>query len=568
MSALLTIDDLAVSYAARRERRTAVHGVSLELQRGEVLALVGESGSGKTTIGQSIIGLLPEGGRVERGGIHLQLAGGPVDLTRLSAGALQQLRGARIGLVPQDPGTSLNPVQTIGASVAAPLRIHRWGTKEAIRRRVIDLLDRVGLDDPERRAKQYPHELSGGMRQRALIAAAIALEPDLIVADEPTSALDVTVQRRILDLLDELRGELGSSLLLITHDLAVAAERADAIAVLRAGRLEEAGDARAVLRDPQSDYTAALLADAPALADLTGLADASPRVPRVASAPLVTIAGLVHEYGHARGRRADAFRAVDDVGLVIERGTTHALVGESGSGKTTIGRALAGFHAPTAGSIAIGDLDVLAERGSRRLRRTVQLVSQNPFASLDPRRTIGQTIGEPLQNLSPAQGGVRDRRVLAERVATALEQVALPAEIAERLPRELSGGQRQRVAIARALIIEPEVVVLDEAVSALDVTVQSQILELLERLQRELGLTYLFITHDLAVVRRIADTVTVLRRGIAVETGAAQQVLRDPQHEYTRALLDAVPAPDWLRDARAGTTESAIRTTTQTLEVA
>ncbi|HET8868548.1 MAG TPA: ABC transporter ATP-binding protein [Agrococcus sp.] len=546
MSALLTIDDLAVSYRARRERRTVVDGVSLELQRGEVLALVGESGSGKTTIGQSIIGLLADGGRVERGGIHLRLAGGPLDLTALPQRAMQELRGARIALVPQDPGTSLNPVQTIGASVAAPLRIHRWGTKESIRRRVVGLLDRVGLDAPERRARQYPHELSGGMRQRALIAAAIALEPDLIIADEPTSALDVTVQRRILDLLDDLRAELGSSLLLITHDLAVAAERADSVAVLRAGRLEEAGPARSVLREPQRDYTAALLADAPALADASARPVRLAADPLASLTPLVTIDGLVHEYG----TRGDAFRAVDDVGLTIARGTTHALVGESGSGKTTIGRALAGFHLPTAGSIGIGELDVLAERGSRRLRHAVQLVSQNPYASLDPRRTIGQTIGEPLRYLPVAHGGERDRRVLAQRVATALEQVALPAESAHRLPRELSGGQRQRVAIARALIIEPEVVVLDEAVSALDVTVQSQILELLERLQRELGLTYLFITHDLAVVRRIADTVTVLRRGRAVETGTAQQVLTDPQHEYTQALLDAVPAPDWLRDAR------------------
>ncbi|WP_072313420.1 dipeptide ABC transporter ATP-binding protein [Agrococcus sp. Marseille-P2731] len=567
MSALLTIDDLAVSYRTRGRPRTAVHGVSLELQRGEVLALVGESGSGKTTIGQAAIGLLPSGGRVERGAVRLHLAGGPVDVTSLPPRALQQLRGARIALVPQDPGTSLNPVQTIGASVAAPLRIHRWGTREAIRRRVVELLERVGLDDPELRATQYPHELSGGMRQRALIAAAVALEPDLIIADEPTSALDVTVQRRILDLLDELRGELGSSVLLITHDLAVAAERADRIAVLRAGRLEEHGDTRAVLRDPQSDCTAVLLADAPALSD------ASPRVPLVATEPLVTIDGLVHEYGArsagragGAGRGADALRAVDEVGLRIARGTTHALVGESGSGKTTIGRALAGFHAPTAGTIRIGDLDVLAERGSRRLRRAVQLVSQNPYAALDPRRTIGQTIGEPLQNLPAGHGGVRARAALAQRVTAALGQVALPAEMADRLPRELSGGQRQRVAIARALIIEPEVVVLDEAVSALDVTVQSQILDLLEHLQRELGLTYLFITHDLAVVRRIADTVTVLRRGRAIETGTAQQVLSSPQHDDTQALLDAVPAPEWLRDARRG--QHARATLTGQLEVA
>ncbi|MGY3128803.1 peptide/nickel transport system ATP-binding protein [Agrococcus sp. UYP33] len=537
---LLRITDLAVSYRSRSGRRTAVDGVSLELGRGEVLALVGESGSGKTTIGQSVIGLLAPGGRVHRGAIELQLAGGPLDLTRLPARAVQELRGRRIALVPQDPGTSLNPVRTIGASVAAPLRIHRWGTPDRIRRRVVELLDRVGLDDPERRAGQYPHELSGGMRQRALIAAAIALEPELIIADEPTSALDVTVQRRILDLLDDLRDELGSSVLLITHDLAVAAERADRIAVLRAGAVEEAGATREVLRQPASTYTAELLADAPALDD------ESPRPPRLPGEPFLVVDRLVHDYG--RGR--DAFRAVDDVSFAVERGTTHALVGESGSGKTTIGRAVAGFHGPSSGDIRIGAHDVPAERRDRALRRVVQLVSQNPYASLDPRRTVGQTIGEPLRNWRPADGGVRDRRALARRVATALDRVALPADVVDRLPAELSGGQRQRVAIARALIIEPELVVLDEAVSALDVTVQSQILELLEQLQRELGLTYLFITHDLAVVRRIADTVTVLRRGRAVETGTAHQVLGQPQHEYTRALLDAVPAPDWLRDLR------------------
>ncbi|RWR19714.1 ABC transporter ATP-binding protein, partial [Agrococcus lahaulensis] len=445
---LLRIDGLAVSYRTRHGRglhgrRTAVEGVSLELGRGEVLALVGESGSGKTTIGQSVIGLLPEGGRVDAGSIELRLAGRPVDLAQLPPRAVRELRGRRIALVPQDPGTSLNPVQTIGASVAAPLRIHAGasaglGGRDRIRRRVVELLDRVGLDDPERRAGQYPHELSGGMRQRALIAAAIALEPELIIADEPTSALDVTVQRRILDLLDELRAELGSSVLLITHDLAVAAERADRIAVLRGGALEEAGATRAVLQQPASAYTRELLADAPALADL------APRAARAPAAPLVEVAGLVHEYG----RGADAFRAVDAVTFGIERGTTHALVGESGSGKTTIGRAVAALHAPTAGAIRIGGRDVVADRRDRGIRRLVQLVSQNPYASLDPRRTIAQTIGEPLRNWRPEEGGQRGtgpggRAELARRVATALDQVALPADVAGRLPRELSGGQRQ-----------------------------------------------------------------------------------------------------------------------------
>ena len=544
---VLTVQDLAVSYTSRGVERPAVEGVDFTLHRGETLALVGESGSGKSTIAQSLIGLLPAGGQVTDGSAVLAGATGApgkaaqdkaaqdmtapgLDLLALDDGALRPVRGARIGLIPQDPNNSLNPVRTIGWSVAEAMRIHRRGDAKARERRVLELLERVGIDDPARRAKQHPHELSGGQRQRVLIAAAVALQPELIIADEPTSALDVTVQRKILDLIDELRTELDASVLFITHDLAVAAERADSLLVLNSGRVRERGPARQVLSDPQDAYTRRLLSDAPSLA-------APPQRRPVPSADpeFVTVSGLSHRYGSG----AQAFDAVREVSFTVARGSTHALVGESGSGKTTLGRNIAGFHSPTAGEVLIGGESVAqAVRGRRRreFRRKVQLVYQNPFGSLDPRQSIAEIVGEPLRNF-----GVRDRRERRRRALTELERVALPSEIADRLPRELSGGQRQRAAIARALILQPELVVLDEAVSALDVTVQAQILSLLDSLQQELDLTYVFISHDLAVVRQIADTVSVLSAGRQVEQGPVEQVFTRSEHEYTRSLLAAIP---------------------------
>ncbi|WP_029150158.1 dipeptide ABC transporter ATP-binding protein [Microbacterium indicum] len=523
---LLEIRDLGVAYRTRSGERTVVDGVSLDVAPGEVTALLGESGSGKSTVAQSAIGLLASNGRVTGGSVRLR----GDELTGLAERRWRAIRGARIGLVPQDPGGSLNPVATIGASVGEALRIHGWKDGAKIRRRVVELLDRVGIDDPETRARQHPHELSGGMRQRVLIAAAIALEPELIIADEPTSALDVTVQRRVLDLLDELRADTGMGVLLITHDLAVAADRSDRVVVMQGGRVQEEGRTADVLRDPEAPYTQMLLADAPSLASVV-----ERRPPEIAARerPLVEVAGLRQEFG--RGRR-DPFVAVDDVSFTVARGTTHALVGESGSGKTTTGRALAGFAKPTAGSVRVGDVDVTALRSARAFRRTTQLVYQNPLGSLDPRQTVGQAIGEPLRNFRLGSASER-----AAKVAASLDLVALPADAASRRPAELSGGQRQRVAIARALILEPELVVLDEAVSALDVSVQAQILRLLADLQERLGLTYVFISHDLAVVRQIADTVSVLQRGRQVEQGPTAAVFADPQHDYTRQLLEAIP---------------------------
>ncbi|GAA5203522.1 ABC transporter ATP-binding protein [Microbacterium jejuense] len=539
---VLEVQDLRVSYQTRTGRREVVHGVDVTVEEGEVVALVGESGSGKSTTAHALIGLLPEGGRVDGGSIAL----GGVDIAGWNQKRLRGVRGAQVGLVPQDPVSSLDPVRPIGVQVGEILRVHGVRDAAARRGRVLELLDRVGLDDPALRARQYPHELSGGMRQRVLIATAIALRPRLIIADEPTSALDATVQRRILDLIDDLRREEGTSVLLVTHDLGVAADRAQRLVVLNQGRVVEQGPSAGILSSPSDPYTRQLLADAPALATEDFRRPAPPLFIRDAAAaaaenPYAIVAeGLVKEFG-VRGR--EAFRAVDDVSFQVRRGTTHALVGESGSGKTTTARLVTRFLQPDAGRIeladASGDLaDIAGLRGEglRQLRRRIQLVYQNPFSSLDPRQSVAQIVAEPLHNF---REGTR-----AERHARAVElidRVALPADVHERSPRELSGGQRQRVAIARALAIRPDVVVLDEAVSALDVTVQARILELLESLQQELGLTYLFISHDLAVVRRISHTVSVMRRGRVVETGSTEDLFSAPTHEYTRELLEAVP---------------------------
>ncbi|MCF4007464.1 ABC transporter ATP-binding protein [Corynebacterium uropygiale] len=508
---LLAIEDLTVNYHTPRGLVHAVRGVSLEVERGQMTAIVGESGSGKSTTAQAAIGLLPDNAQVSG---SVMLAGR--DVSELSEREWRAVRGRRVGLIPQDPGNSLNPVRTIGESVAEGLAIHGFGSRgsRAREERVIELLDRVGIDDPARRARQYPHELSGGMRQRVLIAAALALEPDLIIADEPTSALDVTVQKVILDLLDEMREDMG--IVLITHDLAVAGDRADHVVVMHRGEVRESGLAATVLSDPRDAYSRRLLADAPSLS--------RPRTrPAVGTDdPLVSVEGFRKSYGDTE--------VVHGVDFQVQRGSTHALVGESGSGKTTTGRAIAGLLTPSAGRISVETSDV-------------QLVYQNPAASLDPRWSVGRSIAEPLRSARRRSGGGPrlSRAEIQRRVAEALDLVALDPELAERRPRELSGGQKQRVAIARALIVRPELVLFDEAVSALDVTVQAQILELLEHLQKELGLTYIFISHDLAVVRQIADTVSVLQRGTQVEQGRVEDVFERPATEYTRRLLDAIP---------------------------
>ncbi|TNM29945.1 ABC transporter ATP-binding protein [Streptomyces sedi] len=527
---MLSLSDLRVSYRTRRGVEEAVRGVSLDVAAGEVVALVGESGSGKSTTGQAVLGLLPAGGVREAGRIVFD----GTDLTRVDARRLRSLRGREIALVPQDPTVSLNPVRRVGHQVAEALLIHRLADRAEAAERAVALLERAGVPEPAVRARQFPHQLSGGLRQRVLIAVALAAGPRLLIADEPTSALDVTVQRQVLDHLETLTRSSGTAVLLITHDLGVAADRARRIAVMSGGVIVEAGPTERVLGAPRHPYTRALLRAAPSLDGARAVRGAGPREP--GRPPLARGEELVKEFPGPRG--APAHRAVAGVSLQVRAGETLALVGESGSGKSTTARMLVRLTDATSGRVFFDGEDITRLGGARlrRLRRRVQIVQQNPYASLNPRFSVAEVIGEPLRAC-----GVGPRRVRWARAAELLERVGLPAGTLHRRPGELSGGQRQRVAIARALAPEPELVVCDEPVSALDVTTQAQILELLTTLQDELGVGYLFISHDLAVVRRIAHRVAVMRRGEVVEEGDVERIFTSPGHDYTRELLDAIP---------------------------
>lgn len=538
---LLEIRDLAVTYRTRRGGVPAVKNVSVTVERGTVTAIVGESGSGKSTSAMATLGLLP--GNAEVSGT-IKLDGRLI--TNLSEREWRSIRGTRVGLIPQDPNNSLNPVKTIGASVGEGLRIAPKAVRlsaSARKKKVLDLLEQVGIDNPEVRYDQYPHQLSGGMKQRALIAAAVATEPELIIADEPTSALDVTVQRTILDLLDRMRTELDLGILFITHDLAVAGDRADQLVVMQGGEVKEHGPTDRILTDPHDPYTRRLLSDAPSLVSAVEQSTYRPG-PAPDATALLTVDTLRREFGGGD----DPFVAVDDVSFTVAAGTTHAIVGESGSGKSTLARMITAFQEPTSGTVTLDDLRIdefgtFSKVGRRDLRRRVQMVYQNPFSSLDPRQSVGKILAEPLRNLTDlSKTQIREKvEAILDRVALGSGAGSVSGDVAQRRPAELSGGQRQRVAIARALILDPELVVLDEAVSALDVTVQAQILSLLDELQRDLGLTYLFISHDLSVVREISDTVTVMSHGRQVESGLTSEIFEHPQDEFTKKLLDAIP---------------------------
>ncbi|MFI1235990.1 dipeptide ABC transporter ATP-binding protein [Nocardia salmonicida] len=526
---VLRVANLRVGYRVDDRVSPVVRDVSFDVPPGTVLALVGESGSGKTTTAHAVLGLLPGNGEVTGGTITFR----DQVLTELSAKGWRSIRGRAISLIPQDPTVSLDPVRRVGDQVEDVLRLHTELDADARRERVHELFELVGFTDVERRYRQYPHELSGGMRQRVLIAAAVAAEPDLIIADEPTSALDATVQKQVLDLLDEVRLRTGTSVVLVTHDLGVAADRSDLIGVLHQGELVEFGPTAQLVADPRHPYTRRLLDSVPSrrpwVRERTPVA--------VGTETVIEVDELRKDYG--------GVPAVDGISFRVRRGETYSIVGESGSGKSTTARVLTGLTEADSGRVALLGTDItrLSRREFRPLRRDVQIVYQNPYSSFDPRFDVYDVVDEPLRSFEPRRG-LRRGRPNRDRVVAALEAAALPADFVDRHPRELSGGQRQRVAIARALVLEPKVIVLDEPISALDVSVAAQILDLLRGLQEERGLTYVFISHDLAVVRAISDRVAVMREGRIVEQGTVDQVFSSPTDDYTVRLLDAIAGRD------------------------
>lgn len=550
---LLEVRDLRIAFGAGADRVDAVRGVDLTVYRGQTVAVVGESGSGKSTTAHAIIGLLPRGGRVVSGSVCFDGR----ELTEISRAQLVRLRGTGIGFVPQDPMSNLNPVWKIGFQLRETLAANGIARGGAARERAVELLEAAGVPDAEHRLDQYPHELSGGLRQRALIATALSGRPDLLIADEPTSALDVTVQRQILDHIDRLTTELGTAMLLITHDLGLAAERAEHLVVMYRGRVVESGPAPELLRDPRHEYTRRLVESAPSLVSArrptrrsripvdTGPAAAATDEGAPGAVPILEADRLTKRY-RVRGSapwKSTELVAAEGISFRLRRGTTTALVGESGSGKSTVAQLVLGLIPPSSGSVRFDGKDITRMGGGEQLgfRRRVQPVFQNPYGSLDPMYSIHRCLLEPLRI-----HGIGTRAERETRVRELLDRVALPGSVLGRYPNELSGGQRQRVAIARALAPEPELLVCDEAVSALDVLVQAQILDLLDELQDRLGLTYLFITHDLAVVRQIADEVLVMRGGHIVESASTEEIFDSPREEYTRRLLAAIPGRDLL----------------------
>ncbi|WP_019201862.1 ABC transporter ATP-binding protein [Tsukamurella sp. 1534] len=553
---LLEIRDLVVEFQVQGKPVPAVRGASLTVYPGQTVAIVGESGSGKSTTAAAVMGLLQGTGTVAGGSILFD----GQDLSKASEKEFQKIRGSGIGLVPQDPNTNLNPLWRVGYQVREALKANNAEQGDA-KKRAVELLAEAGMRDPDKRVNQYPHEFSGGMKQRALIAIGLACRPKLLIADEPTSALDVTVQRQILDHLETLTDDLGTAVLLITHDLGLAAERASHLVVMYKGRVVESGPALDILQDPRHEYTKRLVSAAPSLAvrrdeapSVTAVGEGAREEKAEAAtvvgegrddavdgpAEVVVVSHLVKDFP-IRGSlpfQSTDFRAVNDVSFTMQRGTTTAVVGESGSGKSTVAQMVLGLLEPTSGTVEFDGVDVSTLSGAeaKTFRRRVQPVFQNPYGSLDPMYSVYRAISEPL-----VVHGIGDKNSRIDRAKELLDMVALPVDTLHRYPNELSGGQRQRVAIARALALNPEVVVLDEAVSALDVLVQAQILTLLENLQKELGLTYLFITHDLAVVKQIAHQTLVMSKGEVVDAGPTDRVYDNPSSDYTRSLIDAIP---------------------------
>lgn len=533
---VVKVEHLSVDYASDRGWTRAVDDVSFEIATGEALGLAGESGSGKTTVAYTLMGEQRGASRIDGGRVLFRGR----DIFGLPRNELTAIRGRSIGFVPQNPMASLTPSMKVGGQIGEMLRFHEVAVPQGIHARVLELLDSVGIPDPASAARRYPHELSGGQQQRVAIAMALACRPDLIILDEPTTGLDVTTQKRILELLAGLKRETGVSMLYVSHDLASLSQICERLAVMQKGRLVEVAATGALFERPRHDYTRKLIAAIPRIdvppADRLEPTQAEARV------PLLEVEALSVSYARRGlfgfGGIPAGFDAVKAVSFSVGRGETFALIGESGSGKSSIARAVAGLTAPRAGTIrfAGGALPALAGRRPLAMRQKIQIVFQNPDSSLNPRKTVRSILARPLRMFGRLDAAGRERRVIE-----LLESVRLPAAYADRRPHQLSGGERQRVAIARALAAEPELIICDEILSALDVSVQASILQLLETLQRERGLTYLFISHDLAVVRWFAREIGVLRQGAFSELGETETTLNAPTSPYTIQLLDAVP---------------------------
>ncbi len=541
---ILSVRNLNVDARTPEGRKSVLKNISFDLASGETLCLAGESGSGKSVTSLSIMGLLPKASlQVASGSIML----GERDLLKLSDRAMRGVRGGDIAMVFQEPMTSLNPVMSIGAQLTEAIREHQ-GSENA-EATALQMLDAVQITDPAKRLKQYPHELSGGMRQRVMIAMALSCRPRVLIADEPTTALDVTVQAQILKLMRELKSEFGTSIILITHDMGVVAEMADRVIIMQNGGIVEEGPAVGIFRTPRQTYTQQLLSAVPRLGAFAGT-DGPPRITsrsvetlRPDRTPVLNVRGLNVTYGGAasflfKGKAPAA--AVSDVSFDILPGETLGLVGESGSGKSTTGKAVLGLI-PFTGDVVIDGRNIagLSHREMQPIRRTAQMIFQDPYASLDPRMAVGAAIAEPL-----VIHGIASKSERQDRVAELLRRVGLTTDAATRYPHEFSGGQRQRICIARALALEPKLIVADESVAALDVSVRARVLDLMLELQESMGLSYLFISHDMAVVERMSHKVAVMRSGRIVETGTRRQIFEHPAEDYTKALMAAVPIPD------------------------
>ncbi|PQZ95905.1 glutathione ABC transporter ATP-binding protein [Arthrobacter sp. MYb227] len=535
---VLSIEDLQVTFTTDAGEVDAVRGVSFEVAAGEVVAVVGESGSGKSVTARTVLGLLAETATA-RGAVVLR----GNNMLALTGRQLRAVRGEDVAMVFQEPSTALNPVYTVGWQIAEGLRAHGKVSKKQARARAIEVLGRVGIPEPEKRVDYYPHQFSGGQKQRVIIAAALALNPAVIVADEPTTALDVTVQAEILELLREVRDEFNTGIVLITHNMGVVADLADRVVVMYQGKVVETAQSLELFSAPREDYTKALLEAVPHLGRNSASAGMSERSGQDKEV-LVEATNLEITYPGRMG--TPAFKAVDNVSLKICAGEVYGLVGESGSGKTTIGRAIAGLNRTTGGSLKVLGYEMLnfKERTFKPLRQEIGFVFQDPAASFNPQLSIGECVAEPLlvhRKVTPAQARAR--------VDELLEAVQLPKAFADRFPHELSGGQRQRASLARSLALDPKLLIADEPTSALDVSVQAKVLELFKELQTELGFAALFISHDLAVVDMLSTWVGVLYRGKLVEEGIGSQVMSNPSHQYTQRLIASLPVPDPVEQA-------------------